>query len=104
MPLTGVPGWPFNSLDGKTVIVTTWDEPAGRGYVELLDAADLTRRRVVEVAAEPFHALPLRDGAHIVVALADGSVPKISLADAAVVPGGFSAGGTMAGPLLHLPR
>lgn len=102
VPLVGVPGWPFNSLDGRTVIVTTWDEAAGRGYVNLLDAADLTRRRVIEVPAEPFHALPLHDGEHIVVALADGSIPKISLVSAEIVPGGFSAGGTMPETLLHL--
>ncbi len=104
VPLTAVPGWPFNSADGKTVIVTTWDEPEGRGYVDLLDAADLTKRRVVEVPAEPFHALALEDGEHILVALGNGEIAKISLPAAKLVPGGFSAGGTMPEALLHLPR
>ncbi len=103
VPLAAVPGWPFNSADGKTVIVTTWDEPNGQGYVELLDAADLTRRRVVEVPAEPFHALPLKDGEHILVALGNGEIVKIDVAAAKLVPGGFSAGGTMPETLLHLP-
>jgi hypothetical protein len=39
VPLTGVPGWPFDTLDDKTVIVTIHDEPADRGYIELLDSA-----------------------------------------------------------------
>lgn len=103
VPLRAVPGWPFNSADGKTVIVTTWDEPNGQGYVELLDAADLTKRRVVEVPAEPFHALPLKDGKHILVALGNGEIAKIDVAAAKLVPGGFSAGGTMPETLLHLP-
>ncbi|MEX2454946.1 MAG: YncE family protein [Rhodospirillaceae bacterium] len=102
--LAAVPGWPFNSADGRTVIVTTWDEPAGRGYVELLDSTKLDSRRVVEVPAEPFHALPLRDGIHILVALADGTIAKISVPDAEIVEGGFCAGGTMPETLLHLPR
>ena len=104
VPLSGVPGWPFNDLDGRTVIVTTYDEPANRGYVELLDADDLTRRRVVEVASEPFHALPLRDREHILVALADGTIVKINLAAAELVDGGFSAGGSMPETLMYLDR
>lgn len=104
VPLTGVPGWPFNSADGAIVIVTTYDEPADQGYVELLDSADLTRRRVVDLPSEPFHALPLNDGKHILVALADGGIAKVNIKDAAVVEGGFSAGGTMPETLLHLPR
>ncbi len=104
VPLKGVPGWPFNSRDGNLVIVTTYDEPADKGYVELLDSGNLTRRRVIDVPAEPFHALPMRDGEHGLVALANGDIAKISLKKAALVPGGFSAGGTMPETLLHLPR
>jgi DNA-binding beta-propeller fold protein YncE len=100
-PLTGVPGWPFNALDGKTVIVTTYDEPADRGYVELLDSADLNNRRVIEVPSEPFHALPLRDGRHALVALASGEIAKIDLIEAMLVDGGFSAGGSMPETLLY---
>ena len=104
VPLTGVPGWPFNSRDGDMVIVTTYGEPAGRGYVELLDSRDLTRRRVIDLPAEPFHALPMHDGEHALVALANGDIARISLKKAALAPGGFSAGGTMPETLLHLPR
>ena len=103
VPLTGVPGWPFNSLDGSLVIVTTYDEPADRGYVELLDATDLSRRRVVEVPAEPFHALPQHDGVHALVALGNGDIVRVNLETAALADGGFSAGGTMPETLLHLP-
>ena len=102
VPLTGVPGWPFNSIDGATVIVTTYDEPADRGYVELLDSADLTNRRVIEVPSEPFHALPLRDGCHALVALANGDIAKIDILAGTLVEGGFSAGGTMPETLLYL--
>ena len=102
VPLTGVPGWPFNSLDGEIVIVTTYDESADRGYVELLDTADLRNRRVIDLPAEPFHALPLRDGQHALVALANGDIAKIDLNNAALVDGGFSAGGTMPETLLYL--
>lgn len=103
VPLTGVPGWPFNSLDGEQVIVTTYDEPADRGYVELLESADLARRRVIDLPAEPFHAVTLRDGAHALVALANGEIVKIDLRAGAIVPGGFSTCGSMPEALLHLP-
>ena len=72
--------------------------------MELLNSGDLTRRRVIDVPAEPFHALPMRDGKHALVALANGDITKISLQKAALVPGGFPAGGTMPETLLHLPR
>ncbi len=103
VPLTGVPGWPFNSRDGGLVIATTYDEQAGRGYVELLDSRDLSRRSVIDVPAEPFHALPMRDGEHALVALANGDIVRINLPEAVLAPGGFSAGGTMPETLLHLP-
>jgi DNA-binding beta-propeller fold protein YncE len=101
VPLTGVPGWPFNSADGKYVVVTTYDEPADRGYAEILDAGDLARRRVVELPAEPLHALATRDGKGMYVALANGEIPRIDLASAAIVEGGFFAGGTMPEALIY---
>ena len=104
MKLTGVPGWPFNTLDGETVIVTTYDEPADRGYVELLDSMDLHQRRVIDVPSEPFHALPLRDGRHALVALANGDIAKVDLVGGVLIEGGFSAGGTMPETLLYLDR
>ena len=104
VPLTGVPGWPFNSLAGDIVIVTTYDEPADRGYVNLLDSADLGSRRVIDLPSEPFHALPLKDGRHALVALANGDIAKIDMQKAALVEGGFPAGGTMPETLLHLPQ
>jgi hypothetical protein len=104
VPLTGVPGWPFNSRDGKIVIVTTYDEPADRGYVELLNTADMNSRRVIELPSEPFHALPLRDGQHALVALANGDIAKIDLIEGTLVGGGFRAGGTMPETLLYLDQ
>lgn len=101
VPLTGVPGWPFNSADGTYVIVTTYDEPADRGYVEILEAHDLTARRVVEVAAEPFHVLTERNGETILVALANGQAAQINLADATLTNGGFPVGGSMPEALIY---
>ena len=101
VPLTGVPGWPFNSTDGKYVIVTTYDEPADQGYVEILDTADLSNRRVIEMEAEPFHILAERDGEHILVALANGQVPQINLHDAGITNGGFHVGGSMPEALIY---
>ncbi len=94
-PLTGVPGWPFVSPDGKTVAVSTYDEPADKGYVELLDADNLDNRRVVNVADEPFHTLFSDDSRHLHAALGNGEVPKIDVATAAIVDGGYQAGGSM---------
>ena len=93
--LTGVPGWPFLSPDGKTLAVTTFDEPNARGYVELLDASDPEDSRVVEVADEPFHVLFSDDGTHLHVALANGEVPRIDVAAASITDGGYHAGGSM---------
>ena len=105
VPLAGVPGWPFGSKDGAHVVVTTYDEPADRGFLEILDATDLTRRRVVDLPAEPFHVLFAADGRHCHVALASGEIPRIDLGTAEIVTGGFHAGGTMPEALVRLePR
>jgi len=93
--LTGVPGWPFVSPDGKTLAVSTFDEPNDKGFVELLDTGNLDNRRVVDVADEPFHMLFSDDGKHLHAALANGEVPKIDVATAEIVAGGYNAGGTM---------
>ena len=100
--LTGVPGWPFNSRNGEQLIVTTYDEPADRGYVELLKVSNLNERRGIELPAEPFHALPMKDGIYALVALANGDIAKIDLVNACLTDGGFSAGGSMPETLLYL--
>lgn len=102
--LTGVPGWPFTTADGAHVIVTTYDEPKDRGFVEILDARNLAERRVVQVAAEPFHALPARDGKHLYAALANGQVPKIDLATATIVESSLGVGGRMPEALVYYDR
>lgn len=63
----------------------------------------IVRTIFLEVPAEPFHALPLKDGTHILVALANGDIARIDMKKAALVEGGFPAGGTMPEALLHLP-
>lgn len=65
--------------DGSLVLVTTYEERADQGFVDLLDASDLTRRTTVEVSGEPFHALPMQDGEHVLVALAGGETVKVHL-------------------------
>ena len=103
VPLTGVPGWPFVSPDGRHLVVTTWDEPGGRGYAEILDTADLRRRRVVDLPAEPFHALFSDDSTSFHVALGNGEAPRIDVASAAIVEGGFHVGGSMPEALVRWP-
>ena len=96
VPLTGVPGWPFVSADGAYVVVTTYDEPADQGFAEILDTADLTRRRVVDLPSEPFHVMFAEDNRGTSTSpWANGEIPKISLETAEIVDGGFNAGGTM---------
>lgn len=98
--LHAIPGWPYPTPDGQWVIVTTYDEPADRGYVEILEAGDLSARRVVEVGAEPFHPVATPDGAHIYVALMDGRILKIDLAAAAIAEDRLKANGTGAEQVL----
>ncbi len=98
--------------DGTTVIVTTFDESKKLGYVELLNSSDMTDARVVEVPAEPFHALPEAgppacgpvppDNRHLLVALASGEITRIDLTTGTIVKGGFPAGGTMPEMLLYV--
>lgn len=99
--LTGVPGWPFNGPNGDTVIVTTYDEPADRGFAEILDTSDLSRRRVIDLPSEPFHVLVERDNRHALIALADGNAARIDLENATLADGGFFTGGTMAEALVY---
>ncbi len=103
-PLKGVPGWPFNGADGRLVIVTTYDETRGRGYVELLEGADLAPAGAVEVSSEPFHALVEPDGRHALVALAEGRVVRIDLEARELAEGGFPTGGAMPEALVYLRR
>lgn len=100
--LAGVPGWPFVSADGSYIVVTTYDEPADQGFAEILDTADLTRRRVVDLPSEPFHVIFAEDNRHFHIALANGEIPKISLESAEIVDGGYNAGGTMPEALIRL--
>lgn len=93
--LTGVPGWPFVSPDGQTLAVSTYDEPNDKGYVEILDANDPDKRRVVDLADEPFHVLFSDDSKFLHAALGNGEVPRIDVANATIVDGGYHAGGSM---------
>mgnify|MGYP003993461007 FL=1 len=93
--LTGVPGWPFLSPDGKTLAVSTFDELNDKGYVEILDANAPDSRRVVDVVDEPFHLLFSDDSQHLHAALGNGEVPKIDVTKAEIVDGGYHAGGSM---------
>lgn len=94
-PLTAVPGWPYPTPDGNYVVVTTFDEPADRGYVEILDAQDLSDANAVEVPGEPFHAHVARDAGQIHVALSTGQVLTIELATGDIIGEPISTGGVM---------
>ena len=80
--------------------MTTYEERADQGFVDLLDASDLTRPTTVEVSGEPFHALPMQDGEHVLVALASGETVKVHLGRAKLVPGGFHVAGEVPEMLL----
>jgi len=83
--LKAVPGWPYPTPDGRFLVVTTLDEPASKGYVELFFAPDLVPHAIIEFEAEPFHAIATPDGDHIYVALSDGRLPKINLETGTIV-------------------
>lgn len=83
--LRAVPGWPYPTPDGRHVAVTTLDEPAGDGFVEIFDAASLEKTGEVHVKAEPFHAISDPDGRHLHVALSDGRLGKVDIAAARMV-------------------
>ncbi len=102
--LTGVPGWPYPTPDGRFVVVTTYDENNNVGYVEIVDAASLVVLGIVTLNAEPFQAIAADDGQHIYVALADGSVPKIDLERRAVVDNRLHVGALMPEALAFAPR
>lgn len=84
VPLRGVPGWPYQTPDGRTLVMTTWLEAEGRGFIELLDPETLAPRHVIELAAEPFHALASADGARLFVALGNGQIAVVDLASDAL--------------------
>lgn len=102
--LSGVPGWPYPTPDGRFVVVTTFDEGREIGFVEIVDATSLTVLGVVTLKAEPFHAIATGDGQHIYVALADGSIPKIDLERQAVVDDRLHAGAVMPEALAFASR
>jgi len=95
IPLQAVPGWPYPTPDGRFLVVTTLDEPANKGYVELFFAPDLVPHAIIEFEAEPFHAIATPDGDHIYVALSDGRLPKINLETGTIVDDSLQAGDVM---------
>ena len=102
--LTGVPGWPYPTPDGRFIVVTTFDEERDIGFVEIVDAASLSMLGVVTLKAEPFHAIAAGDGRHIYVATADGSVPKIDLERQAVVDDRLHTAAAMPEALAFVPK
>lgn len=99
--LAGVPGWPFVSPDGAHLVVTTYNETEDEGFLELLDPADPDRCRSIALPGEPFHVLFTDDSRHVYVVQADGDLPKVDIAAAKIVEGGFKAGGTMPEAMIY---
>ena len=93
--MAGVPGWPFVSPDGKHLAVTTYNENDDEGFLELFDATDMSLRVSMPLPGEPFHVLFTDDSRHLYVVQADGVLPRVNIAKAEIVAGGFNAGGTM---------
>ena len=50
---------------------------------------------MVDVADEPFHLLFSGDGRYLHAPLGNGDVPKIDIAKAEIIDGGYHAGGAM---------
>jgi DNA-binding beta-propeller fold protein YncE len=102
--LKAIPGWPYATPDGKYVVVTTYDEPNDKGYVEIFRAGSFELVGVLDAGSEPFHAVATDDGKHIYVALADGRIPKIALETATVAEDKLKCNGRGAEKLLILAR
>ncbi len=99
--LAGVPGWPFVSPDGETLVVTTYNEDDDQGFLEILDPADPDKRRSISLPDEPFHVLFTDDSKHLHVVQADGVLPKVNIKNAEIVEGGLNAGGTMPEAMIY---
>ena len=102
VPLTGVPGWPYPTPDGMRVIATTWIEAAARGFIEVLDAATLAPRHVIDIDAEPFHSLAAEDGRHLYVVLGTGHLAVVDL-EAGTVLSRIDVGGDMPEAVVRRP-
>ncbi|MBT5570790.1 MAG: hypothetical protein HOJ90_06180 [Alphaproteobacteria bacterium] len=99
--LAGLPGWPFVSPDGETLVVTTYNEDDDQGFLEILDPADPDKRRSISLPDEPFHVLFTDDSKHLHVVQADGVLPKVNIKNAEIVEGGLNAGGTMPEAMIY---
>ncbi|MDE0779321.1 MAG: YncE family protein [Alphaproteobacteria bacterium] len=99
--LAGVPGWPFVSPDGATLVVTTYNEDDDQGFLELLDPTNPSKRRSIPLPDEPFHVLFTEDSAHLYVVQANGLLPKVNIEKAEIVEGGFNAGSTMPEAIIY---
>ena len=99
--LAGVPGWPFLSPDGATLVVTTYNEADDQGFLEFLDPRRPDERRSLPLPGEPFHVLFTDDSSHLYVVQADGVLPKVNITTAQIVEGGFNAGGTMPEAMIY---
>ncbi|NND50075.1 MAG: hypothetical protein HKN60_07470 [Rhizobiales bacterium] len=103
VPLAGVPGWPYPTPDGRYVIVTTWIEAEGRGFIEILEAESLNPAHVIEIEAEPFHALLAHDKRHLYVVLGTGHIAVVDL-ETGALERKIDVGGSMPEAILHLPQ
>jgi len=93
--MAGVPGWPFVSPDGRHLAVTTYNQADDQGFLELFDADTMELRRSIELPGEPFHVLFTDDSTQLYVVQADGDLPLIDIASAAIIEGSLAAGGAM---------
>ncbi len=103
VPLSGVPGWPTPTPDGRHVVATTLIEAEGRGFIEILEAESLNPAHAIEIEAEPFHALLAHDKRHLYVVLGTGHIAVVDLENS-VLERKINVGGSMPEAILHLPQ
>lgn len=77
IPLTGVPGWPYATPDGRHIVVSTFLEDENRGFAEVFDAATLSPVSMAELPAEPFHVLDGNDGRTVLIVVGDGRLVRL---------------------------
>lgn len=79
VPLTGIPGWPYATPDGRHIVVSTYLEAEDRGFAEIFDAGDYRPVSLVELPAEPFHILATPDCKAVLIVVGDGRVVRMSI-------------------------
>ncbi|MEM8855117.1 MAG: hypothetical protein AAGD34_15540 [Pseudomonadota bacterium] len=95
VPLTGVPGWPYATPDGRHIVVSTYLEKEDRGFAEVFDAATLSPMSKVELPAEPFHVLDGNDGRTVLIVVGDSRLVRMEIATGRIESLEYALGAVM---------